>query len=73
VTRAGRAPCADPGAGKTTLLRHFAFRLAGDAERPWVPLFASLPRWIREPDRPLAGVGEGPGVNPGPLLQDDAQ
>ncbi len=37
----------DPGAGKTTLLRHFASRLARDEKRRWVPLFASLPRWLR--------------------------
>ncbi len=38
----------DPGAGKTTLLRHFAARLASEGGEPWVPLFESLPRWLRD-------------------------
>ena len=38
----------DPGAGKTTLLRHLAATLAAQADRPWVPLFESLPRLLRE-------------------------
>ncbi len=38
----------DPGAGKTTLLRHLAADLARQADRPWVPLFESLPKLVRE-------------------------
>ena len=34
----------DPGSGKTTLLRHCTWCLAGEPERPWTPIFASLPR-----------------------------
>ncbi len=40
----------DPGAGKTTMLRHLAAILARDKGRPWVPLFETLPRLMREPD-----------------------
>ncbi len=42
----------DPGAGKTTLLRHLAATLARQEDRPWVPLYESLPRLVRE-GRPL--------------------
>jgi hypothetical protein len=42
----------DPGAGKTTLLRHLAATLARQEHRPWVPLYDSLPRLMRE-GRPL--------------------
>lgn len=38
----------DPGAGKTTLLRHLAANLAKQEDRPWVPLFESLPRLLRD-------------------------
>jgi formylglycine-generating enzyme required for sulfatase activity len=38
----------DPGAGKTTLLRHLSATLARQVDRPWVPLFESLPRLLRE-------------------------
>jgi len=38
----------DPGAGKTTLLRHLAATLARREDRPWVPLFDSLPRLLRD-------------------------
>lgn len=38
----------DPGAGKTTLLRHLSFTLARQEDRPWVPLFESLPRLLRD-------------------------
>jgi formylglycine-generating enzyme required for sulfatase activity/GTPase SAR1 family protein len=38
----------DPGAGKTTLLRHLAATLARQDDRPWVPLFESLPRLLRD-------------------------
>jgi formylglycine-generating enzyme required for sulfatase activity len=38
----------DPGAGKTTLLRHLASSLARQDDRPWVPLFESLPRLLRD-------------------------
>ncbi|HYU35053.1 MAG TPA: SUMF1/EgtB/PvdO family nonheme iron enzyme [Thermoanaerobaculia bacterium] len=38
----------DPGAGKTTLLRHLAGTLARREDRPWVPLFESLPRLLRD-------------------------
>ncbi|MEM7310651.1 MAG: SUMF1/EgtB/PvdO family nonheme iron enzyme [Planctomycetota bacterium] len=37
----------DPGAGKTTLLRHFAYQLADEAS-PWITVYASLPRLLRE-------------------------
>ena len=41
----------DPGSGKTTLLRHLAATLS-DPERaepaPWIPVFESLPRFLRE-------------------------
>jgi formylglycine-generating enzyme required for sulfatase activity len=42
----------DPGAGKTTLLRHLSASLARQEDRPWVPLYESLPRLMRE-GRPL--------------------
>jgi hypothetical protein len=42
----------DPGAGKTTLLRHLSASLARQPDRPWVPLYESLPRLMRE-GRPL--------------------
>ncbi|HZF12794.1 MAG TPA: SUMF1/EgtB/PvdO family nonheme iron enzyme [Thermoanaerobaculia bacterium] len=42
----------DPGAGKTTLLRHLSASLARQEDRPWVPLYESLPRLIRK-GRPL--------------------
>jgi formylglycine-generating enzyme required for sulfatase activity len=38
----------DPGAGKTTLLRHLASTLARQEDRPWIPLFESLPRLLRD-------------------------
>jgi formylglycine-generating enzyme required for sulfatase activity/energy-coupling factor transporter ATP-binding protein EcfA2 len=38
----------DPGSGKTTLLRHLARTLAQQQDRPWVPLFDSLPRFLRD-------------------------
>jgi formylglycine-generating enzyme required for sulfatase activity len=38
----------DPGAGKTTLLRHLAASLAKQEDRPWIPLYESLPRLARE-------------------------
>ena len=38
----------DPGAGKTTLLRHLAATLARQGGRPFLPLFESLPRLLRE-------------------------
>ncbi|HEY2294033.1 MAG TPA: SUMF1/EgtB/PvdO family nonheme iron enzyme [Thermoanaerobaculia bacterium] len=38
----------DPGAGKTTLLRHLAATLARQGGRPFLPLFDSLPRLLRE-------------------------
>ena len=38
----------DPGSGKTTLLRHLARTLAQAGGVPWVPVFESLPRWMRE-------------------------
>ena len=38
----------DPGAGKTTLLRHLASTLARQDDRPWIPLFESLPRLLRD-------------------------
>ena len=41
----------DPGSGKTALLRHLAATLA-DPDRaepaPWIPVFESLPRFLRE-------------------------
>jgi formylglycine-generating enzyme required for sulfatase activity len=47
----------DPGAGKTTLLRHFAASLAREESPPWVPLFDSLPRLLRERDDVFAAAG----------------
>jgi formylglycine-generating enzyme required for sulfatase activity len=44
----------DPGAGKTTLLRHLAATLAASGEGDWVPVFASLPQLLREPEFLLA-------------------
>lgn len=38
----------DPGSGKTTLLRHFAATSARNEARPWVPVFASLPRLLEK-------------------------
>ncbi len=38
----------DPGAGKTTLLRHLAATLARQGGQPFLPLFESLPRLLRE-------------------------
>jgi formylglycine-generating enzyme required for sulfatase activity len=38
----------DPGAGKTTLLRHLAASLAKQPSPPWIPVFESLPRLMRE-------------------------
>ncbi|MEO0479461.1 MAG: TIR domain-containing protein, partial [Planctomycetota bacterium] len=38
----------DPGSGKTTLLRNLAARIAGDSDRPFVPVFAALPTLVRE-------------------------
>ena len=38
----------DPGSGKTTLLRHLAWKLARAQDRPWVPVFASLPLLLSE-------------------------
>ncbi len=40
--------CGDPGSGKTTLLRHLARALARAGGVPWLPVFESLPRWMRE-------------------------
>ncbi len=42
------APEGDPGSGKTTLLRHLARTLADAGGEPWVPVFESLPRLLRE-------------------------
>ena len=39
----------DPGAGKTTLLRHLAASLGREDSPRWVPVYESLPRWLREP------------------------
>ena len=47
----------DPGSGKTTLLRHLACKLAADPDAP-TPVFASLPRLIREGRDPLAAAEE---------------
>lgn len=39
----------DPGSGKTTLLRHLTAELASQgSDRPWVPLFESLPKLMGE-------------------------
>jgi len=38
----------DPGAGKTTLLRHLAATLSAEHNPPWIPVYESLPRWLRE-------------------------
>ena len=38
----------DPGAGKTTLVRHLAATLARERDAPWVPVFVSLPRALRQ-------------------------
>ncbi len=38
----------DPGSGKTTLLRHLVRTLAAAGGKPWVPVFESLPRLLRE-------------------------
>lgn len=38
----------DPGSGKTTLLRHLAASVARQEPSPWVPVFESLPRLMRE-------------------------
>ncbi len=46
----------DPGAGKTTLLRHLAWTLAVAGSEPWVPVFESLPRLLREPRSLLKGI-----------------
>ncbi len=40
----------DPGAGKTTLLRHLAASVARERPAPWVPVFESLARLMREPE-----------------------
>ncbi len=40
----------DPGAGKTTLLRHLAAGVARQRPSPWVPVFESLSRLMREPE-----------------------
>jgi formylglycine-generating enzyme required for sulfatase activity len=42
----------DPGAGKTLLLRQLSASLARQENRPWVPLYESLPRLLHE-GRPL--------------------
>ncbi len=39
----------DPGAGKTTLLRHLAADVARQRPAPWVPVFESLSRLMRQP------------------------
>ena len=46
----------DPGSGKTTLLRHLAWTLAVGGGKPWVPVFESLPRLLREPRSLLEGI-----------------
>jgi len=40
----------NPGAGKTTLLRHLAASLTRTPSTPWVPIFESPPRLLREPE-----------------------
>ena len=46
----------DPGSGKTSLLRHLARKLAEDGGKPWVPVFESLPRLLREPRSLFEGI-----------------
>lgn len=42
----------EPGAGKTTTLRHHASALATNTRRTHVPVYLSLPRWLRDELRP---------------------
>lgn len=38
----------DPGSGKTTLLRHLALKLAQEGGEPYIPIYESLPRLMRD-------------------------
>ncbi len=46
-----------PGAGKTTLLRHLAATVARQNPPPWIPVFESLSRLMREPEWLLDRIG----------------